>query len=140
MERVGPIPTVHAAQAAGRVIPVGKGWVLEPLEAGFLLKALVQGGAVRITPEEAQALRQGEVSAEMLAARHGLLPPHPPGAAVTVALSDEARRIAGLDRKPAPGAGPAGKENRAAGIPVPQAVTSGLAVAALLILALVWAI
>ena len=139
MERVGPSPAVHAPQGAGRVIPVGKGWVLEPLEAGFVLKALALGAGVRITREEAQALRHGEVSAELLAARHGLVAPHPPGAAVTVALSDEAKRIAGLDRKPAQDAVPAGKENRAAGIPLPQAATSGLAVAALLLLALIWA-
>lgn len=139
MERVGPIPAIHAAQGAGRGIPVGPGWVIEPLEAGFLLKALAQGGGVRITQEEAQALRQGEVAADTLAARHGLVIPHAPGAAVTVALSDEARRIAGLDAG-APRHGKAvSTQPQAAGFPLPR-TTTGLAIAALLLLALAWAI
>ncbi len=44
-------------------------------------------------------MRQGEVAPETLAARHGMvLPQMPPGAAVMVAFSDEAMRLAGKGR------------------------------------------
>jgi hypothetical protein len=144
MEKVGPIPPTKALIATGKVIPLGQGWVLEPMETGFLLKALAIGAAVRVTAEEAQAVRQGEVAPESLAARHGMaLPQMPPGAAVMVAFSDEAMRLAGKGREAGaetggrtgdglPGAGQAG-------IALPRMAMIGAAVVALLVLALIWA-
>lgn len=143
MEKVGPIPPPQALLAAGKVIPLGQGWVLEPMETGFLLKALVIGASVRVTPEEAQAVRQGEVLPETLAARHGMvLPQMPPPAAVMVAFSDEAMRLAGKGRGDGGAAGsssdrPAGAGQ--AGIALPRMAMIGAAVVALLVLALIWA-
>lgn len=144
MERVGPIPPPQALIATGKVIPLGQGWVLEPMETGFLLKALVIGASVRVTPEEAQAVRQGEVAPEALAARHGMvLTQMPPGAAVMVAFSDEAMRLAGKGREPGTETGgrsgdrPSGAAQ--AGITLPRMAMIGAALAALLVLALIWA-
>jgi hypothetical protein len=144
MEKVGPVPPPQALIAAGKVIPLGKGWVLEPMETGFLLKALVIGAAVRVTAEEAQAVRQGEVAPEALAARHGMaLPQMPPGAAVMVAFSDEAMRLAGKGREAGTetgglsGDGPSGAGQ--AGFALPYMAMIGAAVVALLVLALIWA-
>ena len=146
MEKLGPITPPHATPATGRVIPVGKGWVMEPLETGFLLKALAQGGQVRITGEEAQSLRDGQTTPQDLAARHGLThPPHSHGAAVTVAFSDEARRLAGSSRPAggtsAPtGAPTGGTTEPAKGIPLPSPLTTAAILAAIAILALALAI
>jgi hypothetical protein len=143
MERVGSISQSQAAQIAGRTIPVGRGWVMEPLETGFLLKALAQGAQLRISPDEAQSLRDGQTTPEALAARHGLAhPPHPAGAAVTVAFSDEARRLAGTPN-PAGGTATATgstKDRPANGIPLPSPLTTAAILAALAILALALAI
>jgi hypothetical protein len=144
MEKVGHIPPPQALIAAGKVIPLGQGWVLEPMETGFLLKALVIGASVRVTQEEAQAVRQGEIAPETLAGRHGMALPHmPPGAAVMVAFSDEAMRLAGKGREAGTetggrsGDGPSGA--RQAGIALPHMAMIGVAVVALLVLALIWA-
>lgn len=149
MEKVGPLPPLHALLATGRVIPLGQGWVLEPLEAGFLLKGLAQAVQVQVTPEEAQSLRQGEVTAESLAARYGALPtqppPHaPPGAAITVAFSDEALRLAGTERPTGKGghAGSGAPQNigAGAGLDLPRAARIGAVVIAFMLLALIWAL
>lgn len=146
MEKVGPLPPPHALLAAGKVIPLGQGWVLEPLETGFLLKSLVQAVQVRVTPEEAQSLRQGEVTAEQLAARSGAMPTPPPphhlpGAAITVAFSDEAMRLAGKDRAAGKGGGAGTPQHQGtgAGLDLPRAAKIGAVVIALLLLALIWA-
>lgn len=142
MERLGPIPPPHAAPGAGRVIPVGKGWVLEPMEAGFLLKALAQSAQVRLTAAEAQAVRQGDISPEAMAAQHGLVLQHPSsGAAVTVAFSAEAMRLAGAGKVAAGKAAPPKDETatRGAGVGLPRMALVGAAMFALLALALIWA-
>ena len=147
MEKVGPIPPPHALVAAGKVIPLGQGWVLEPLETGFLLKSLVQAVQVQVTPEEAQSLRQGEVTAESLAARTGAVAtplPHQalPGAAITVAFSDEAMRLAGKEKAAGKGRGTdkPQRQGAGAGLDLPGATRIGAVVIALLLLVLVWAI
>lgn len=144
MERVGPIPPPQAAQAIARLIPLGQGWVLEPLETGFLLRSLMpeaQAAQLRLTGEEAQALRQGEVTPEQLAQRHGIVLTHPPPGAVTMAFSDEALRLAGRDRAAGRGAGPVPPEQTGAGAGsgLPRATIIGAVVIALLLLALIWA-
>lgn len=145
MEKVGPIPQPLAAQSIARLIPLGQGWVLEPLETGFLLKTLVQGVQgvqVRVSGEEAQSLRQGEVTPEQMAQRHGVAVGHlPSGAAVTVAFSDEAMRLAGRSGGRAQGAGsPAPQEQPGGqGIDLPRAGIIVAALVALLALALLWA-
>lgn len=143
MEKLGPIPPSHAAQNAARTIPVGKGWVMEPMETGFLLRALALGAQVRITTEEAQSLRDGQVTPENLAARHGVaLPMHPPGSAVTVAFSDEAKRLAGTARDTR-GADPqsgARDKQPGPGIAMPTPLTLAAILAAIAILALALAI
>jgi hypothetical protein len=63
MEKLGPITLPHAAQTAARTVPVGKGWVMVPLETGFLLKALAFGAQIPITTEEAKSLRDGQTTA-----------------------------------------------------------------------------
>lgn len=125
MEKLGPITPPHAAQIAAKLIPVGKGWVLEPLETGFLLKALAQGAQVRISAEEAQSLRDGQTTPQDLAARHGLTPtPHPPGSAVTIAFSDEAKRLAGTGRDDrAATHGGKTDDPQGAGLPLPSPLT-----------------
>lgn len=141
MEKLGPITPPHAAQTAAKLIPVGKGWVMEPLETGFLLKALAQGAQIRITTDEAQALRDGQTTPQDLAARHGLTqPPHPSGAAVTVAFSDEARRLAGTRPASGPPAPTGGPTEPARGIPLPSPLTTAAILAAIAILALALAI
>ena len=82
-----------------------------------------------------------EAKADALAARHGVaLPPHPLGAAVTIAFSDEAKRLAGhgpeyaapgLAGNPPPGA---------PGIPLPSPLTTATILVAIAILALALAI
>ena len=144
MEKVGPIPPPQALISTGKVIPLGQGWVLEPMETGFLLKALVIGASVRITPEEAQAVRQGEVAPEAIAVRHGMaLPQMPPGAAVMVAFSDEAMRLAGKGRESGSETGGRSGDRPAVagqvGIDLPRMAIIGAAVVVLLILALIWA-
>lgn len=141
MERLGPITPPHATPATGRTIPVGKGWVMEPLETGFLLKGLAQGAQIRITTDEAQSLRDGQTTPQDLAARHGLMqPPHPSGAAVTVAFSDEARRLAGTRPAGGPPAPTGGPTEPARGIPLPSPLTTAAILAAIAILALALAI
>lgn len=145
MEKVGPIPPPQAVVSGGKIIPLGQSWVLEPMEAGFLLRALVIGASVLVTQEEAQAVRQGEIAPEALAARYGMaLPQMPPGAAVMVAFSDEAMRLAGKGRATGGDGADARTGDRPsgagqAGLPLPRAAMIGAAVAALLILALIWA-
>ena len=146
MEKVGPIPPPHAAQSIARLIPLGQGWVLEPLEAGFLLRTLAQEARpvqVRITGEEAQALRQGEVTPEQMAQRHGVALYHPPPGAVTVAFSDEAIRLAGRaqDGRAQGGDARAPQEQPPGqGTFLPRAGIIGAALIALLALALLWAV
>ncbi|NBE06644.1 hypothetical protein [Paragemmobacter ruber] len=143
MERISPIPPPIAVLAAGKVIPLGQGWVLEPLETGFLLKSLAQAVQVQVTPEEAQSLRQGDVTAEEMAARAGAAPPQAlPGAAITVAFSDEALRIAGKDRARSTGSQGVAPQHQGtgAGPTLPGATKIGAVVIALLLLALIWAI
>ena len=128
MEKLGPITLPHAALNAARTIPVGRGWVMEPLDTGFLLKALALGAQVRISTEEAQSLRDGQIAPQDLAARHGLNTTlHPPGSAVTIAFSDEARRLAGTgrsDRGKGGGAGAGGPNDQPGpGIPLPSPLT-----------------
>ncbi len=130
--------------ASGKVIPLGQGWVLEPLERGFLLKSLIQAVQVQVTPEEALSLRQGEMTAETLAARVGALPhqaPALPGAAITLAFSDEAMRLAGKDRAAGTGGSAALPQDKGtgAGPNLPRATKIGAVVIALLLLALIWA-
>ena len=142
MERVGPIPPPHAAPGAGRVIPLGKGWALEPMEAGFLLRALAQGVQVRLTAAEAQAVRQGDITPEAMAVQHGMVLPHPPsGASVTVAFSAEAIRLAGAGKAVGAKAAPPPDETatRGAGVGLPRVAWIGVAMIALLALALIWA-
>jgi len=147
MEKVGPIPPPQAAQSIARLIPVGQGWVLEPLEAGFLLRTLMQQGPqavqLRVTGEEAQSLRQGEVTPEQMAQRHGVAVAHlPSGAAVTVAFSDEAMRLAGRgagDRARGGGSPTPQEQPGGQGIDLPRAGIIGAALVALLALALLWA-
>lgn len=145
MEKVGPIPPPHAAQALARLIPLGQGWVLEPLETGFLLRRLMQDSQavqIRLSGEEAQALRQGEVMPEQMAQRHGVVVPHPPPGAVTVAFSDEAMRLAARPGATGQGAAPRGRDETGAGagLNLPSATKLGAVVVALLLLALIWAI
>ena len=143
MEKVGPIPPPQVLLAVGKVIPLGQGWVLEPMETGFLLKAMAIGASVRVTPEEAQAVRQGEVPPEALAVRHGMvLPQMPPGAAVMVAFSDEAMRLAGKDRRDIGAGGRSGDRPAGVGqtgVHLPRMAMIGAAMVALLVLALIWA-
>ncbi len=145
MEKVGPIPPPHAAQSIARLLPLGQGWVLEPLETGFLLKTLLQGAEavqVRVTGEEAQALRQGEVTPQEVAQRHGVVLHHlPSGAAVTVAFSDEAMRLAGRGQDKARGGDARSPQEQppGQGIDLPRAGIIGAALIALLALALLWA-
>ena len=146
MEKIGPIPPPHAAQALARLIPLGQGWVLEPQETGFLLRRLMQEAQavqIRVSGEEAQALRQGEVTPEQMAQRHGVAVPHPPPGAVTVAFSDEALRLSGKPGAAGPGKGdlPRGPNDTGAGVglDLPRAARIGAVVAALLLLALIWA-
>ncbi|MEZ5756090.1 MAG: hypothetical protein R3D90_15505 [Paracoccaceae bacterium] len=145
MERVGPIPPPHAAQSIARLIPLGQGWVLEPLETGFLLKTLLQGAEalqVRVTGEEAQALRQGEVTPEQMAQRHGVVPHHLPPGAVTVAFSDEALRLSGRGSNTAQGGDARVPQEQPPGQGsfLPRAGIIGAALIALLALALLWAV
>lgn len=142
MERLGPIPPPSTALGAGRVIPVGKGWVLEAMEAGYLLKALGQGVQVRLTAAEAQAVRQGDISPDAMAAQHGLvLPHHMAGTGVTVAFSAEAMRLAGMNKAAGSKTAPPQDETatRGAGIDLPRLALVGAAMIALLALALIWA-
>jgi hypothetical protein len=142
MERVGPNPPPSTALGAGRVIPVGKGWVLEPIGAGYLLKALGQGVQVRLTAAEAQAVRQGDITADAMAAQHGLvLPHHTAGTGVAVAFSAEAMRLAGMNKAAGSKTTPPQDETaaRGAGIDLPRMAMVGAAMIALLALALIWA-
>lgn len=145
MEKVGPILPPLPLLAAGKAIPLGQGWVLEPLEKGFLLKSLSLAVQVPVTPDEAQSLRLGEVTVEAMAARHGVTVTHlPSGAAVTVAFSDEAMRLAGKDKAAGKGGGPTGMPPQGmgagAGLDLPRAARIEAVVAALLLLALIWAL
>lgn len=147
MEKVSPIPPPHALLAAGKVIPLGQGWVLEPLETGFLLKSLVQAMQVQVTPEEAQSLRQGEVTVESFATRLGAVPtslPHQslPGAAITVAFSDEAMRLAAKENPAGKGRGTdlPQRQGAGAGLDLSGTTKIGAVVIALLLLVLIWAI
>lgn len=113
MEPIRPPTGAGAPQAAAKVTPVGRGWMLLAVEAGFVLRNASQGLDLRLAPEDAEALRRGEVTPEALAARVGHGPPPPPGA-VTVAFSAEAMRLSGRM-----GA------DRAGGKAVPQGKTGG---------------
>ena len=77
---------------------------------------------------------------DAVAARHGLtLPPHPPGAAITVAFADEAKRLVGTRPQDRDTAGPAGKplpQGVIRPLPVPLLTAVLLAVIAILALAL----
>lgn len=141
MEKLGPITPPHAAQNAARTVPVGKGWVMEPLETAFLLKSLALGAQLRITADEAQSLRDGQTTPDALAARHGVaLPPHPLGAAVTIAFSDEAKRLAGHGPKYAAPGLAGNPPPGAPGIPLPSPLATATILVAIAILALALAI
>ncbi len=138
MEPVRPPTGPVAPQAVSKVTPVGRGWMLLAVEAGFVLRNVAQGLDLRLAPEDAEALRRAEVTPEALAAR--LVPVHqPPAAAVTVAFSPEAMRLSG--RMPAREAGgtsapvprKAGPRNR----PLPIGWI-GAGCLALLVLVLIW--
>ena len=128
-----------------RLIPLGQGWVLEPMETGFLLRSLMQEAQavqVRLSGEEAQSLRQGDMTPEQMAQRHGVAVPHLPPGAVTVAFSDEAMRLAGKGRAEGQGGSTALPEpaGAGAGLDLPRTAMIGAVIAALLLLALIWAI
>lgn len=94
MEPIRPPTGPAAPQAVAHVTPVGRGWMLLVVEAGFVLRNASQGLDLRLAPEDAEALRRGEVTPEALAARAGQVHQPPPGA-VTVAFSAEAMRLSG---------------------------------------------
>lgn len=126
MEKLGPITPPQAALVAAKLVPLGKGWVLEPLDTGYLLKALAQGAQVRITADEAQSLRDGQTTPQDLAARHGMnSATHPSGSAVTIAFSEEARRLAGTGRNDRDtGSAKGGSEqDQGTGFPLPSPLT-----------------
>ncbi len=108
MEPVRPPTGPAAPQAVSKVTPVGRGWMLLAVEAGFALRNASAGLDLALTREDAEALRRGEVTPEALAARAGHAHQPPPGA-VTVAFSAEAMRLSGQI-----GAGKAGSK---AGVP-----------------------
>lgn len=125
-----------------RLIPLGQGWVLEPVEKGFVLKGLALSMTMQVTPEEAQSLRQGDMTPEQMAQRHGVAVPHPPPGAVTVAFSDEAMRLAGKGRAEGQGGSTARPQPMVAGagLDLPRTAMIGAVIAALLLLALIRAI
>jgi len=139
MEKVGPISPPHAAQMAAKLIPLGKGWVLEPIQTGYILKALALGAQIRITADEAQSLRDGQILPQDLAARYGMTHPmQPPPAAITIAFSDEARRLAGTarnDRGAGNGQG-AAQEPPGMAIPLPSPLTMASIIIAIAIVIL----
>lgn len=94
MEPVRPPTGPVAPQAVAKVMPVGRGWMLLAVEAGFVLRNASAGLDLALTREDAEALRRGEVTPEALAARAGHAHQPPPGA-VTVAFSAEAMRLSG---------------------------------------------
>lgn len=94
MEPIRPSTGAGAPQVAAKVTPVGRGWMLLAVEAGFVLRNAAQGLDLRLTAGDAEALRQGEVTPEAVAARMGH-PQHLPPGAVTVAFSPEAMRLSG---------------------------------------------
>ncbi len=95
MEPVKPPSGPTAPQVAARVTPLGRGWMLLALEAGAVLRNPATGIEMRLTGEDAEALRQGNVTPEALAQRAGAAVPYVPPAAVTVAFSPEALRLSG---------------------------------------------
>lgn len=117
MEPVRPPTGPVAPQAVAKVMPVGRGWMLLAVEAGFVLRSAAQGLDVSLTREDAEALRRGEVTPEALAARAGHVHQPPPGA-VTVAFSAEAMRLSG-QMGAGKGSGKAGVPQGRAKVPVP---------------------
>ncbi len=112
------------------------------MEAGFLLKALGQGMQVRLTATEAQAVRQGDISPDAMAAQLGLtFPQAPAGAVVTIAFSAEAMRLAGMNKAAGRKTAPPQDETatRGAGVGLPRMALVGVAMIALLACALIWA-
>lgn len=112
MEPVRPPTGPVAPQAVAKVVPVGRGWMLLAVEAGFVLRNASAGLDLALTREDADALRRGEVTPEALVARAGHAHQPPPGA-VTVAFSAEAMRLSG---QMGAGAG-RGKAGSKAGVP-----------------------
>lgn len=68
--------------------------MLLAVETGFVLRNAAQSVDLRVSAEDAEALRRGEVVPEALVARSGHLHPPPP-VAVSVAFSPEALRLSG---------------------------------------------
>lgn len=98
MEPIGPPTGPVAPQAVAKVMPLGRGWMLLAVEAGFVLRNASAGLDLKLTGEDAGALRRGEITPEALAARAGQSEPPPqpsPNGSVTVAFSPEAMRISG---------------------------------------------
>ncbi len=91
----GPATGPVAPQAVTKVTPVGRGWMLLAVEAGFVLRSAAKGVDLRLAPDDAEALRRGEIAPEALVARSGLATHLPPVGSVTVAFSPEALRLSG---------------------------------------------
>lgn len=137
MEPVGPPTGPAAPQAVAKVTPLGRGWMLLAVEAGFVLRNASQGLDLRLTPEDAEALRRAEVTPEALAARAGHVQ-HPPPGAVTVAFSPEAMRLSGqmgVRAGAKPTAGQSGPRPQPLRLPVGWI---GAGCLALLVLVLIW--
>ena len=136
MDPIRPTGAPTPPQGVAKVMPLGRGWMLLALEAGFVLRNTGEGVEQSLTPAEAEALRKGEVTPEALAARFGGAHHTPPPASVTVAFSPEAMRLSGVKVQTRP------KAKGAAPPPVQigrlQLEWIGVALAALLILVLIW--
>lgn len=144
MEPVRPSTGAAGPQPVAKVTPIGRGWMLLAVEAGFVLRNAAQGVDLRLAPEEAEALRRGEIMPEALAARAAPAP-HPPPGAVTVAFSAEAMRLSGRMGAGNTGAGRAGASGtpaaqgraRSRNLPLPVGWI-GAGCLALLVLVLIW--
>ncbi|MBC2835046.1 hypothetical protein [Paragemmobacter straminiformis] len=140
MDPIRPTAAPVPPQAVAKVMPLGRGWMLLALETGFALRNTAEGVEQRLRPEEAEALRKGEITPEALAARFGGAHHQPAAGAVTVAFSAEAMRLSGQT-------GPRAKARAKAGAEAPPPAQGGrwrmewigVALAALLVLVLIWA-
>lgn len=135
MDPIRPTGAPTPPQGVAKVMPLGRGWMLLALEAGFVLRNTGEGVEQSLTPAEAEALRKGEVTPEALAARFGGAHHTPPPASATVAFSPEAMRLSGqMQTRP--------KAKGAAPPPVQigqwRMEWIWVALAALLILVLIW--
>ncbi|MEY4984511.1 MAG: hypothetical protein RIR62_2777 [Pseudomonadota bacterium] len=141
MERVAPTAQGQAATAAAS-LPQGRGWAVVATEAGFVLRLLASGGALRITDAEVAALKRGELTGEALLERGGMAPPAPhpapphapppPIYGTGVSISDEGRqKAAGQGGRTT--AAPDGEEGAVAGWQVPRAAWIAAGALALLL-------